>query len=277
MMKETLEFEFTEYMNKDDLNKIIDNMECYVVKMPSQSEINSTIDNLRGFVPRKKSRTKIIGLLEMAAREIGFMSSTYWLISFALFILGAYSIWMNGGSIINNRNPYVSGVLLAPMPFILGIIEIFKGREEGVIELELSCKISIGEIMFSRLIIICIYSILLNTMLSIVLVYFNSGILLLRITLMWLAPFTVISGIGLILVSKMRGSYVAVIFTGVWMVLVMAILTQKKIMDRLAGINMTVYAVLTIIGIILMIIQIKSYSQRGSSFFERSVLGEVKN
>ncbi len=271
-MKERQDFEFTE-----DINKIINNLECYVVKMPSESEINNTIDNLRGLVPRKKRRTKILDLLKIASREIGFMSSTYWLISFTLFILGAYSIWMNGGSIINSRNPYISAVLLAPIPFILGIIEIFRGREDGVIELELSCKISIGELMFSRLVIICIYNILLNTMLSIVLVYFNSGILLLRITLMWLAPFTVISGIGLIFVSKMRGSYVAGIFTGLWMVLIMAVLTQKKIMDRLIGINITVYAVLTIIGIILMIIQIKSYSQRGSSFFERSVLDEVKN
>jgi hypothetical protein len=276
-MKERLDFELTEDINKDDLYKLIDNLECYVVKIPSQSDINNTIDNLRELVPRKKSRAKILGLLKTASREIGFMSSTYWLISFTLFIIGVYFVWMNGGSIINSKNPYISGVLLAPIPFILGIIEIFRGREEGVIELELSCKISIGEIMFSRLIIICIYNILLNTMLSIILVYFNSGILLLRITLMWLAPFTVISGIGLILVSKLRGSYVAAIFTGVWMVFIMVILNQKQIMDKLIGINITVYVVLTIVGIILMIMQIRSYSQRGSSFFQRSVLDEAKN
>ena len=276
-MKERLNLDFTEDMNKDDLNKLIDNLEWYVVKMPSQSDINNTIDNLRDIVPRKISRTKILDLLEIASGEIRFMSSTYWIISLVLFILGVYLIWMNGGSIINSRNPYISAVILAPVPFILGIIEIFRGREEGVIELELSCKISIGEIMFSRLIIICIYNILLNTMLSIVLIYFNSGILFWKITLMWLTPFTVISGIGLVLVRKLRGSYVAAIFTGVWMVLIMTILTQKKVMDKLMGINATVYAVLIIIGTILMIVQIKSYSQRSSSFFERSVLDEVKN
>lgn len=276
-MKESLDFEFTEDMNKDDLNRLVDNLDCYVVKMPSQAEINNTIENLRGYVPKKKSSFKIFDLLKIASREISFMSSTYWLVSFTLFIIGAYFIWINEGSIMNSRNPYISALLLAPVPFILGIIEIFRGREEGVIELELSCKISIGEIMFSRLIIICIYSILLNTMLSLALLYFNNGILLLRITLMWLTPFTIISGIGLILVSRMRGSYVAAIFTGIWMVLVMAILTEKKIMDRLIEINITVYAVLTIIGVILMVIQIKNYAQRDCSFFERSVIGEVKN
>jgi hypothetical protein len=86
-----------------------------------------------------------------------------------------------------------------------------------------------------------------------------------------------ISGIGLILVSKLRGSYVAAIFTGVWMVFIMVILNQKQIMDKLIGINITVYVVLTIVGIILMIMQIRSYSQRGSSFFQRSVLDEAKN
>lgn len=276
-MKEISGFELPEDMNQDDINKLIDNLECYVVRMPSQPDIDNTIDNLRKYVPTKNSSPKVLVLLEKASKEIGFMSSAYWLISLGLFILGTYSIWINGGSITSNRNPYISAVLLAPVPFILGIIEVFRGREDGVIELELSCKISIGEIMFSRLIIICIYNILLNTILSIVLVYFNSGILLLRITLMWLAPFTVISGIGLILVGRLRGSYVAVIFTSVWMVLIMAVLTQKKIMDKLIGINITVYAILTLVGIILMIIQIKNYSQRGSSFFERSVLGEIKN
>lgn len=276
-MKGKLDPELIEGMNKNDLDKLIDDLECYVVKMPSQADINDTIDNLREFVPRKKGKTKVLGIIGTAAKEIGFMSNTYWFISFGLFILGAYSIWMNDGSIINSKNPYISAVILSPIPFILGIIEVFRGREEGVIELELACKISIGEIMFSRLIIICIYNILLNTVLSIVLVYFNSGILLLRMTLMWLAPFTVISGIGLILVSRLRGSYVAAIFTGVWMVLIMAVLTQKKVMDRLIGINISVYAVLTIIGIILVITQIKEYSHRDSSFFKRSVLDEAKN
>lgn len=277
MKKERLDFELPEEISEEDLSKIIDNLECYVVKMPSQSDINNAIDNLRMLVPRKRRKTKVLGLLEKASREIGFMSSTYWIVTFGLFILGAYSIWINGGSITNSRNPYISAVLLAPVPFILGIIEIFRGREEGVIELELSCQISIGEIMFSRLIIICIYNILLNTILSIILTHFNSGILLLRMTLMWLAPFTITAGIGLLLVGRLRGSYVAAIFTGVWMVLIMAVLTQKNIMDRLMGINIAVYAVLTIIGAIIMTIQIRNYSQRNSSFFERSVLGEIKN
>lgn len=280
LKQQKLDFDFIEDINEDDLTKLVGNLDCYVVETPSEFEINNTIEKLREFVPVKKvgiKRNGIFELLEKASNEIGFMSSTYWLVSTMLFILGTYSICMNGGSITTIRNPYISAVLLAPIPFIFGIIEIFKGREEGVIELELSCKTSIGDIMFSRVIIICIYNILLNTVLSIGLVHFNNGILFWRITLMWLAPFTVVSGIGLILVNKMRGSYVAVIFTGVWIVFVMTMLTQKRIMDRIIGINLIVYIVLAIIGSILMIIQIKEYSQRGSSFFERSVLDEVKN
>lgn len=280
MIRKNSDFEFPDDISEDDASKLIDNLECYIVDMPSEDEINNTIENLRKFVPYKKTKNKsfkIFNLLGRASKEIGFMSSSYWLVSIILFILGTYSIWMNGGSITNNRNPYISAVLLAPVPFILGIIEIFRGREEGMIELELSCKVSIGEIMVSRLIIICIYNILLNSLLSAMLMHFNSGILFWRMIFMWLTPFTVISGIGLVLVSRMRGSYVALLFTSIWIVFVMAVLTQKKIVESIIGINTAAYCILTIIGAVIMVVQITRYWKRNNSFFERSVLGEAKN
>lgn len=274
------DFELPDDMSGDYKKEFIEDLECYTVDMPSEDEINNTIEKLRKYVPCKRSKGssfKIIDLIESASKEAGFMSSSYWLVSILLFILGTYSIWINGGSITNSRNPYISSLLLSPVPFILGIIEIFRGREDGVIELELSCKLSIGEIMVSRLIIICLYNILLNSLLTAVLMHFNSGILFWRITFMWLTPFTVISGVGLMLVSRMRGSYVALIFASIWIVFAMAVLTQKEIMDRIMNINIITYAILTVIGAVLMVVQLTGFSQRKSKFFERSVLGEAKN
>jgi hypothetical protein len=279
-MKQSLDFEFPEDMNEEDLQKFMNEINSFTVPVPSEKEINITIDNLISLMPPRRKKigdNKIFGLLRIASNEIGFMSGTYWLISFGIFILGIYSILKNEGSIIKNSSPYVSAALMSPIPFILSFIEIFKGREEGVAELELSCKISIGEIMISRLIIICIYNIILNTMVCTALVYSNSGIMFWRATLMWLTPFTLASGIGLILVSRMRGSYVTVIFTGAWMVLVMGALSDERITGYITRVNLVVYGILSLIGIILMAVQIIHYARRQSSFYERSVLGEAKN
>lgn len=280
MMKQSLDFEFPEDMNDKDIQSFIDELNSFTVPIPSEKEINITIDNLTGLVPARRKRirdNKIFSLLKIASNEIRFLSSSYWLISFGIFILGMCLILENYGSIIKGSSPYASAVLMSPIPFILSFLEIFKGREEGVAELELSCKISIGEIMLSRLVIICIYNILLNTLFSAALVTLNNRIVFWKVTLMWLTPFTLAAGIGLILVSRMRGSYVTVIFTGVWMVLVIRALSDKRITDYITRVNLVVYLILSIVGIILMAVQIIHYAKRQSSFYERGVLGEIKN
>lgn len=279
-MKQSWDFEFPEDMNEKEIEKFMNVLNTFTVPLPAEKEINNTIDNLIGLMPVQKNRirdNKIFSLLKTASNEIRFMSSYYWIISFGMFVFGMYSILMNDGSIIQGSSPYVSAVLLSPVPFILSFIEIFRGREEGVAELELSCKISIGEIILSRLIIICIYNVALNTMISMFVVYLNSGIAFFRVTLMWLTPFTLASGIGLILVSRMRGSYVTLTFAGAWVVVILEALTNKRVTDFMLQANIIVYLILSVVGVVLMAVQINNYAKRKSNFYERGVLGEVKN
>jgi hypothetical protein len=281
MKKKDLEFELNGDINEVEIDKLINIMEKYVVNMPSDEAINLTIEKLRPHVPTKKSKVtskpKIFRILVRAFEEISFMSNNYWLISFGLTLFGLLTILLNNGYIMKANNPYMAVIMLAPLPFIFGIIEVFKGREEGVLELELSCKLSITEIILSRLVIISIYSILLNTVMSGVLVFFDSRIMFWKITLLWLTPFTMVSSFSLLIVSRMRGSFVVTIFTAVWMILIMSVLSQEKVMKKIMGVNISVYIFLSILGIILLTIQIIRYGHRHSSFFERSALNEVKN
>lgn len=279
-MKQDLDFEFPEDFNQNEITELMDDLERYITPVPPQDEINMTIENLRQFVPQKKANIKYKKLYELfkrATEEISFMSSTYWLVSLGIFIIGLYIIWSHKGYFNEGYNTYTVSILLAPIPFIFGIMEVFRGREEGVIELELSCKISISEIILSRLIIICIYNILLNTLLSIILVYFNSTIIFWKITFMWLTPFTLVSSLGLFCASKIRGSYIVTIFTSVWLIMIISIVSLEKLMDRIMGFNILAYVVLSLIGIILIGLQIKEYGQRYFGFYEGSVMYEAKN
>jgi hypothetical protein len=281
MTKRDLEFELNGEMSEEEIDKFINDMEKYAVKLPSSEEINLTIENLHAFVPvrqkRSLARPKLFGILERAFNEISFMSNNYWVASSGLFLAGFLVILLNGGYILKDNNPYILAILLSPIPFVLGIMEVFKGREEGVIELELSCKISITEIIISRLVIICIYNVLLNTIMSGILVYFGTGIVFWKITLFWLTPFTIVASLSLPIASKMRGSYVVTMFTATWMILIISVLSQEKIMSRIMGIDLMVYMLLSMVGIVLLSIQIVGFSHRHGSFFEGSVLNEVKN
>lgn len=281
MMKKDLEFELNGEMSEEEICEFIDIMEQYVVNTPSNEEINLTVEKLRPYVPAKESnvpqKLKIFRILARTFDEISFMSNNYWLISFGLTLFGLLAILLNGDYIMKDNNVYMVVILLSPLPFIFGIMEVFKGREEGVLELELSCKLSISEIILSRLVIISIYNILLNTILSGVLVFFDTRIIFWRLILMWLTPFTLVSSFSLLIVSRMRGSFVVTIFTAIWMILIMSVLSQEKIMKKIMGIDLAVYVVISILGIILLIIQIIRYGHRHGSFFEGSVLNEAKN
>lgn len=279
-MNRNLDFDFPEDMEEEDIKNLIEMMDYYVVEMPQEDEVNKTIDNLRQFVPKKKKRrsTKVFQAIKMAVNDVSFLSSTYWLVSFGMFVLGLYAVGTDRIDIVNNNNnPYIMAIILSPIPFIFGILEIYKGREEGVMELELSCKMSIGEIMISRIIIVSIYNILLNTILSIVLVHLNSSVIFLRITLMWFTPFTLISGIGLFLVAKLRGSLVTTIFTSIWMIFSISILLQREIADKMMEVNIVVYIVLSILGTVIFLFQMRGYLNRNNTFYEGGVLGEIRN
>jgi hypothetical protein len=278
-MKQGLEYDFPEDMDQNDITDFVNTLDRYVICSPSEEEINATVEKLICLVPVKKRKAvdnKLFNLLKIAANEVRFISSSYWLISFALFTIGLCAVLVDGNNLLAD-NPYIISMILSPIPFILGVFEIFRGKEEGTVELELSCKMSLGEVIFSRLMIIGIYNILLNTSLSIFFKCFGSGVLFWKITLMWFTPFTVISGLGLLLVSKIRGSSVVTIFTSIWMILSICILSQKELIEKIMKVDLTFYLVLCAAGMLISGSEIKKYADRYSNFYERRISGEAFN
>lgn len=201
-MKETKEvFKDKEFLDisQKEMEQFIDVFNDYSVEYPTQNEIDQCIENLRIYVPKKKSLLQIFEkLLSRGQIEISYINKLYWIISILVFLI-TFKLAIN-----MSINPYKVIMSISPIPLLLGLIEVFKGKENNMLELELSFKISGKEIIISRIIIIGIFNIILNTVMS--LLFFKSGIdvELLKINILWIVPFVWINLITFIIAKNIR-------------------------------------------------------------------------
>lgn len=261
MTKPRIDFDLPEGMDDEELNNILSELNKFSVKLPSEYEMDLAVEDLRGFMPKRHRSMldffkRVRLLLSLASGEISFMKGTYWIISIGLFLLG-YAITSQDGS-----NPYLAVMFLSPIPFLLGIMEVFKGREEGMLEIEMSCRISAGEVMMSRLFLISVYNILLNTAFMFLLDWHAGGIDLLKMLLSWMTPLVFVSGLSLWLAVKIKANYAAAIFISGWAAAVLLLITRKDISDRLMGINVLIYLLIILLGIMILFLQAKGILDR---------------
>lgn len=187
----------------------------YHIPPVSDQLIDRTVEGLRQYVPVKQNQwerqaEKLADILNAARQDAPFFSWGYWLACLLFFAAGYWII------AVAKANAYTIVLLIAPLPFILGLLELFKGREAGMAELELTCKLSIRELILARVVIIGAYSILLNTLLSVFIYYSQPSAYLWQLTLFWLTPFTSISAMSLYIVQKVRSGYAATFFLTTW-------------------------------------------------------------
>ncbi len=245
----------------------------YTVPFPADRQIDAAVNSLKQYVPsRRKTFDRYSGKLQMllarALSEAGLMSATYWLASAALFVVGYLLLY-------RANSQYYGAAVLAPLPFILGLIEVFKGREQGVLEVELTCKISAREIMLSRLVVIGLYSALLNTLFSAVTGLIMPEAVVWKIMLAWIAPFTFTSGLALWFAMRLRGGFAVTAALSVWMVAVLAVLSSQPALQVLARLDALVYLIVSGLGAILFLVQIRLSLRRHQLYFERRVALEA--
>ncbi|MDU0297109.1 hypothetical protein RWY47_09525, partial [Paraclostridium sp. MRS3W1] len=155
-----------------------------------------------------KVRTSI-GLLKM---QFKIFNKLYLIASIILVLCGVI------GTIKLNLNPYLCAYTVSPIPILIGLAEILRGKEENMWELELSYKYSFREILFAKLVIISTTAIALTLVTSLILTGTYSEVSLLRIINICLIPTCFISLISLILASIYRGMNSIVLSTSMWMV-----------------------------------------------------------
>ncbi len=250
---ENIEDEQFEDLLEADLMDIEDYLDSYVVNQVDEEKIDSTIDILKTYMPKEEVETakKDIRIFDAIKENIGLVKLQLSLISRLYLILSLLLILVGTISTVKlNLSVYLSASIIAPIPILLGILEIIKGREENVWELELSYKYSLREIILSRLIIINVISILISIIISINLNNIYSQINLFNMISIWLIPIFAISSISLVITSVYRSMNSIALCMAVWILGAMGISLYEKMAD-IANINLFIALGISAIGVVI--------------------------
>lgn len=231
---ENIEDEQFEELLEADLADIEDFLDSYVVSKVDEEKIDSTIDVLKSHMPKEEVQhvkvqeyllDRIKENISLVKFQLSLISKVYFIASLLLILLGTIT------TIRLNLSIYLSASIIAPIPILIGIFEIIKGREENVWELELSYKYSLREIVFSRLIIINVVSVLISIMMSLILNNAYSQINLLKMISIWLIPIFLVGSVSLIVTSFYRGINSIALCISIWILGVMNISVYETIAD----------------------------------------------
>ncbi|MED0758571.1 hypothetical protein P4S93_06710 [Aneurinibacillus thermoaerophilus] len=277
MKKSKANTEFPEDVSHADLQQIIANLNKFEVKFPDQNEINSTIETARTQMrirARKKSGLlcRFSRIIWFAFSEISVIRPIYWLTSIALYVAGALFTWLSAMS-----NPYMMLLALSPTPFMLGLIEVFRGRDERMLELEMSCRYNAISVILSKLFVIGVYNIFINFVCSILFSLMSDSVQMYKITLFWLTPFTLVCGLSLMIAIRLRGGTSVMAMVSIWVSLCMVFLLSPALIDKLLVLDTFFYLMLIVIGTACTAIQIKKLLTTTNMYFERNVLLESHN
>lgn len=252
-----------ENLLEEDLMDIENFLDSYIVNKVDEQKVDSTIEVLREYMPQQEIYVEVEkehnGLLETLKNNIDLVKFQCSLISKVYFIASLLLILVGSITTIRlNLSIYLSASIVAPIPILLGIFEIVRGRDENVWELELSYKYSLREIILSRLIIINVVSILISITISIILKNTYLEISLLRMISIWLIPIFLIGSISLIVTSVYRSINSVSLCISIWILGVMSI----SVYERIANIsNINTFLVLGIC-VIFTLLSIKLFYKK---------------
>ncbi|SHJ77316.1 hypothetical protein SAMN02745163_02563 [Clostridium cavendishii DSM 21758] len=258
-------FDFIE-ISAEEIDELCTQLDKYTIdKMPSDEEINNCIESLYTYVPEKKSfKNTIIRLVDIANLNISYINKCYLTISFMIFLFN-YIL-----AIKFDVNPYMAIMSCTPIPFLLGLIEIFKGIENNMSELEASFKISFKEIVISKILIIAIFNIILNIIMSVMLYTNIRGIEFAKINVLWLITFCWINLISIIIAQKVRSNKVAILLIAIWTIIVSVIFSNSIAVDMLIKLNTWIYVLFICIAIGVATLLLKNFIKSNNYFYKES-------
>lgn len=236
----------------------------YIVKYPDENQINQTIDALRSYVPEKQKRKitmheRLYELMKQMTNEISIVDKSYWLISLLLYVIGYFF------STYGSKDYLLMLVMITPLPFVLGLFEVFKGRESGVLELEMACKFSAYQIMLSRLLLISLYNIGLSLILTFI-VSTNVLVPIWEMILTWFAPLTIFVSITLWVSMRFRHTSFIVLVLLCWIIFSISMLLFEPVADLLMNRSIMKHLTLLIVGIVLCYRQVMVFINTYMSF-----------
>ncbi|WP_010283166.1 hypothetical protein [Bacillus timonensis] len=236
----------------------------YDVEFPSEAEIMMSIEAMRPYVPSKEKKWEafvagVSTVLRHSTREVFYFSSLFWGLNVLFLLLGVSS------ALIYEIDPYLIMLYVAPLPTIIGLIEVFRSSNTEMAELEMSFKFSLQEIILSRMVVVGTFNIALNVLLTISFAILLPEVMIGKLILYWATPFTMIAAIMLVVASRFRRAYSLTGGLILWTGAVIAI-SQQEVIERIETISVLGYILVTIAAAIFIIVKMMNIYKRGISY-----------
>ncbi|MGF9697224.1 hypothetical protein [Paenibacillus sp. MABNR03] len=257
-------------LEMEEYTEIAPYLDDYVVEFPSEIEIDQTIRALGAHMPGQLSDhlqqspgRSLKELFQLVWGEVMIFHKSYWLVCALLLLCG---FWLGTRSTIN---PYMSGLVLVPVPFVLGLLEVFKGRDLGLMEIELTCKITAQQLMLTRLIVVLAANMAFVVLLMLAVSGGAGGSISWGAIGLWYTQLIIAAGASLWLAMRVRGGTAVSIFLVVWFGLLWLVLSNPQFITLVQSIQTPVLIALALCGVILLISQIGQMTRKYTSQTER--------
>ncbi|MGP4069930.1 hypothetical protein [Halobacillus sp. B29] len=229
-----------------------DALSHYDVEYPSEEQMEATIEAIRPLTPVRKQSAFSLGkaekLLRTAIYEFSNIHSVFWISNLLFFLTGF------GFVLLREANPYFTLMLLAPVPFTLGLLEIFRSLNNGMAELELTFKHTLFEIIMAKLLVTGGFNVGLNLLFSLIIPIITDGALIGKLTLYWVTPFSIVAALGFTVACKCKARLSFVVFTLlIWLSFAAVVLSSEEFQQVLQNIHEGYFIVASIfsLGILL--------------------------
>ncbi|MFC7371601.1 hypothetical protein ACFQPF_07925 [Fictibacillus iocasae] len=232
-------------------------LELYSVDFPNEDEMESSIAMIMAHAPKKKNRLRIVqngavSLLQNSMRELLHFDAAFWVLNAIFLTLGAVTL------IEQTIDPYMMAFILAPLPFISALYEIFKSRDEGLMELEMSLKYSTQQIMMSRLLMVGVFNLMMNTVLWISFSIVYPDLLFSKLLISWTVPYVLVTSISFLFAMSVKSSISSGIVTAVWVSFCYWALQVETFQNMVVEMDSTPAAIGLLTGILLWVIGIRN-------------------
>jgi hypothetical protein len=249
----------------EELKQFEQSLKCrldeYDVEYPSEVEIMMTIDAIRPYVPNKENKSEtlyssISSIMNQALNEVFFIRPIFWILNGIFLLAGLTAVFLS------DKNPYQMIMFLAPIPTITGLFEVVKSRNTAMDELEMSFKYNLQEIILSKMLVIGGFNFFMNMIFIFTVSMHYQEIWVWELMMYCAAPFTVITALSLVIVSRFRSVSAVTMSLAVW-ILIGGLMSQMNIGNKIESISPVLYILITLLASIFIMAQIKRICQRG--------------
>lgn len=235
-------------------------LSLYIVENVENEKIHDTIEVLRKYMPSRKEKNPFSFLIR---NEVTYINKTYWSFSILMVLVGML--------IMNNYNisVYTTLLYISPLPMMLGIFEITRGKMSGVWELEKSLKYSYSKIVLSRIIIIISFTSIINTFLLIVSGYGHTSTTLIKLLTVCIMPICILCSLTLLIMSKISTNRLVMLMSSLWFIFIAR--EEKNIINLIEKTRDISLLITIIISLIVFIMSI-FYFYKSQQKYEGEIL-----